>query len=58
MLVVPAQAAAERQKMKYLVTASEGPGWSTPEEALKVLEKGPHSAGLHSILMIDKLYLT
>src|SRR5260370_34837369 len=26
--------------MKYLVTASEGPGWSTPEEALKVLEKG------------------
>jgi hypothetical protein len=57
MLVVSAQA-AERQKMKYLVTASEGPGWSTPEEALKVLEKGPHSAGLHSILMIDKLYLT
>ena len=39
MLVVSAQA-AERQKMKYLVTASEGPGWSTPEEALKVLEKG------------------
>jgi hypothetical protein len=40
MLVVSAQAAAERQKMKYLVTASEGPGWSTPEEALKVLETG------------------
>jgi hypothetical protein len=39
MLVVSTQA-AERQKMKYLVTASEGPGWSTPEEALKVLEKG------------------
>ena len=39
MLVVSGQA-AERQKMKYLVTASEGPGWSTPEEALKVLEKG------------------
>ena len=39
MLVVSAQA-PERQKMKYLVTASEGPGWSTPEEALKVLEKG------------------
>ena len=39
MLVVSAQA-AERQKMKYLVTASEGPRWSTPEEALKVLEKG------------------
>ena len=39
MLVVSAQA-AERQKMKYLVTASEGPGWSTPEEALRVLEKG------------------
>jgi hypothetical protein len=38
MLVVSAQA-AETQKMKYLVTASEGPGWSTPEEALKVLEK-------------------
>ena len=37
--VVSAQA-AERQKMKYLVTASEGPGWSTPEEALNVLEKG------------------
>jgi hypothetical protein len=39
MLVVSARA-AERQKMKYLVTASEGPGWSTPEEALKVLKKG------------------
>ena len=39
MLVVSIQA-AERQKMKYLVTASEGPGWSTPEEAVKVLEKG------------------
>jgi hypothetical protein len=39
MLAVSAQA-AEGQKMKYLVTASEGPGFSTPEEALKVLEKG------------------
>jgi len=39
MLAVSAQA-AEGQKMKYLVTASEGPGWSTPEEALKVFEKG------------------
>ena len=38
MLAVSAQA-VEGQKMKYLVTASEGPGWSTPEEALKVLEK-------------------
>lgn len=27
------------QKMRYLVIASEGPGWSTPQEALQVLEK-------------------
>src|SRR6266849_7903582 len=39
MLAVSTQA-AEGQKTKYLVTASEGPGFSTPEEALKVLEKG------------------
>ena len=39
MLGVCAQA-ADGPKMKYLVIASEGPGFSTPEETLKVLEKG------------------
>ncbi len=31
--------AGEGQKMRYLVIASEGPGFSTPQEALQVLEK-------------------
>jgi hypothetical protein len=30
----------EGQKMRYLVMASEGPGFSTPEETLQVLQKG------------------
>lgn len=31
---------SEVQKMRYLVIASEGPGFSSPEEAIQVLEKG------------------
>jgi hypothetical protein len=30
----------EGEKMKYLVIGSEGPGFSSPEETVEVLEKG------------------
>jgi hypothetical protein len=36
---VPAMGAGG-EKMKYLVTGSGGPGFTSPEEALEVLEKG------------------
>jgi hypothetical protein len=32
--------AGEEQKMNYLVIASDGPGFASPEETIQVLEKG------------------
>jgi hypothetical protein len=32
--------AGEEQKMNYLVIASDGPGFASPEEMIQVLEKG------------------
>jgi hypothetical protein len=45
------------QKMRYLVTASEGPGFSTPEETVQVLEKGilPTFDALHKLEADQKI---